>query len=135
VVPIVVDVARALDVLSEADAALAARAADAALHGLRIGLVVNGIESGDEIEAAGLGTPLGQDPLPPRPAALRQIAPGHPRPAQPQHGVHPRPMVPGPAARSSAVAAAATAYKASPSRIGEPASAHASRQCTKLTGF
>ena len=55
VVAVQVVVARALDVLGEVDAIVGQRAADAAEDRQRLGLVVDGVEAGHQVEGGGLG--------------------------------------------------------------------------------
>ena len=55
VLPIVLDMARGFDVLRQVDAVFSQRDPNAAQDVPRAGLVVNGIEGGDEVKSAGLG--------------------------------------------------------------------------------
>ena len=55
VLPIVLDIARGFNILRQVDAVVSQRDPNAAQDVPRAGLVVNGIEGGDEVKSARLG--------------------------------------------------------------------------------
>jgi hypothetical protein len=73
VLPVVLDIARGFDGLRQVDAVVSQRDPNAAQDVSRAGLVVNGIEGGDEVKSARLGLPV--EPLRSRAMKLTFLLP------------------------------------------------------------